>query len=92
MKSNWTTRQLLAILRGLAVMFGMFWALVLLQLVPALIRGGVSGVRDRIERVAITGVSPEHWGVAVTRMYLALGALLVVGCFLYLAQRYLGAS
>ena len=72
MKPNWTLRQLLAILRGLAIMTAIFWGLVLLQLVPALLRSGISGVREHIARVAIAGVPPEQWDVAVTRMYAAL--------------------
>jgi hypothetical protein len=90
MKPNWTLRQLLAIVRGIALMVALFWALILLQLVPALVRGGLSGVRDHIARVAITGVPQEHWDIAVTRMYVALGVTLVFGCILFLAQRYLG--
>lgn len=90
MKPNWTLRQILAVLRGLALMVAMFWALVLVQLVPALFRSGINGVRDHIVRVAIAGVPPEQWDVAVTRMYLALGATLVFGVALFLGQRYLG--
>ncbi len=71
-------------------MVALFWVLILLQLVPALVRGGVAGVRDHIARVAIAGVPPEHWNIAVTRMYAALGATLVFGCALFLAQHYLG--
>ncbi|HUM07035.1 MAG TPA: hypothetical protein VLT90_16325 [Terriglobales bacterium] len=90
MRPNWTLRQVLALLRGLAIMVALFWMLVLLQLVPALIRKGVSGVHERIARVAVAGVPPEQWNVAVTRMYTALGATLLFGILLYLAQRYLG--
>jgi len=90
MKPNWTLRQLLAILRGLAIMTAIFWGLVLLQLVPALLRSGISGVREHIARVAIAGVPPEQWDVAVTRMYAALAATMAFGIALYLAQRYLG--
>ncbi len=89
MKRNWTMRQLLAILRGVALMVALFWALILLQLVPALLRGGLAGLRDHIARVAITGVPQEQWDTAVTRMYLALGAIAIFGCALFLAQRYL---
>lgn len=90
MKPNWTLRQILAVLRGLALMVVLFWALVLVQLLPALFRRGINGVHDHIARVAITGVPPEQWDVAVTRMYLALGATLVFGAALFLGQRYLG--
>ena len=48
MKPNWTLRQLLALLRGLALMVAVFWGLVLLQLVPALLRRGIAGVREHI--------------------------------------------
>lgn len=90
MKPSWTLRQLLAILRGLALMVALFWALILLQLVPALVRGGLSGVRDHIVRVATTGVPPEHWEIAISRMYIALVTTFAVGLILFLAQRYLG--
>lgn len=90
MKANWTLRQLLATLRGIALIVALFWVLIFVQLVPALLRGGFSGVRDRIARVAMAGVPPQHWNIAVTRMYAALGATLLLGIALYLAQRYLG--
>lgn len=67
-----------------------FLSLILLQLVPSLIRGGFSGVRDHIARVAITGVPPERWGIAVLRMYEALSAIVLLVCILFIAQRYLG--
>ena len=90
MKPSWTVRQFLAILRGLALMVALFWALILLQLVPAVVRGGLAGVRDHIARVAVAGVPPEHWGIAISRMYLALGVTFAIGILLFLAQRYLG--
>jgi len=83
-------RQLLALLRGIALMVALFWALILLQLVPALVRGGLAGVRDHIARIAVSGVSPEHWDIAISRMHLALGMTLGFGIILFLAQRYLG--
>ena len=89
MKPNWTWRQLLAILRGVAFMVAVLWTLILLQLVPALLRGGLAGLRDQIVRVATSGVPQEHWDIAITRMYMALGAIVVFGCALYLAQHYL---
>jgi hypothetical protein len=90
MQPNWTLRQLLALLRGLALMVALFWGLILFQLVPALFRGGLAGVREHIDRVAIAGLPPDHWSIAITRMYEALGATFVLGCLLFLAQRYLG--
>ena len=90
MKPSWTLRQLLALMRGLALIVAVFWALVLLQLVPALVRNGFSGVHERIARVAVAGLPPEQWSVAVTRMYMELGTTLVLGVLLYVAQRYLG--
>ena len=89
MKPTWPLRQLLATLRGIALMVALFWGLILLQLIPALIRGGLAGVRDHIERVATAGVPPERWGIAVTRMYEALGITFLFGCLVFLAQRYL---
>src|SRR6266850_2425711 len=82
MKPSWTLRQLLAILRGIVLIVALFWALILLQLVPALLRGGLAGVRDHIARVAVAGVPPEHWDIAISRMYLALGMTLAVGLVL----------
>jgi hypothetical protein len=90
MRRNWPLRQLLAILRGIALMVAVLLSLILVQLVPALIRGGLSGVRHHIARVAIAGVPPERWGIAVVRMYEAPSAVVLFVCILFLAQRYLG--
>jgi hypothetical protein len=90
MRHNWPLRQLLAILRGIALMVAVLLSLILLQLVPSLIRGGLSGVRDHIARVAIAGVPPERWGIAVLRMYEALSAIVLLVCILFFTQRYLG--
>jgi len=90
MKPDWTLRQVLAILRGVGLMVGAFLALILVQLVPSLLRGGIAGVRDHIERVAVSGVPPEHWPIAITRMYVALVGVAALLCVLYLAQRFLG--
>lgn len=90
MRCNWPLRQLLAILRGIALMVALLLSLILLQLAPSLIRGGLSGVRDHIARVAIAGVPPEHGGIAVLRMYEALSAIVLLVCILFFAQRYLG--
>lgn len=90
MRRNWALRQLLAILRGIALIVAVFLSLILLQLVPSLIRGGLSGVRAHIARVAIAGVPPERWGIAVVRMYEALSAIVLLVCLVFLAQRYLG--
>ena len=90
MKRDWPLRQLLAVLRGIALMVALLLSLIFLQLAPSLIRGGVSGVRDHIVRVAVAGVPPERWGIAVLRMYEALSAIVLLVCILFLAQRYLG--
>ncbi len=71
-------------------MVAVLLSLILLQLVPSLIRGGLSGVRDHIARVAIAGVPPERWGIAVLRMYEALSAIVLLVCILFVAQCYLG--
>jgi hypothetical protein len=71
-------------------MVAVLLALILVQLVPSLIRGGLSGVHAHIARVAIAGVSPERWGIAVVRMYEALSAIILLVCVLFVAQRYLG--
>jgi hypothetical protein len=89
MKPNWTMRQLLALLRGMTLMVALFWGLVLLQLGPTLVRRGLAGVREHIERVAMAGVPPDHWNIAISRMYEALGATFLFGCALFVAQRYL---
>ncbi len=90
MRRDWPLRQLLATLRGIALMVALFWALILIQLVPSLLRGGLAGVRDHIARVAIAGVPQDRWDLAVTRMYEVLAATALLGCILFLAQRYLG--
>jgi uncharacterized membrane protein YgcG len=90
MRRNWPLRQLLATLRGIALMVAVFLSLILLQLVPPLIRGGLSAVRAHITRVAIAGVPSERWGIAVVRMYEALSAIVLIVCILFFAQRYLG--
>ena len=91
MKPSWTLRQLLAILRGLAIMVGLFWALILMQLVPAFLRGGVASVRESIARVAISGVPSSQWDQAISRMHAALALTFGLGIVLFLAQRYLGS-
>jgi hypothetical protein len=90
MRRNWPLRQLLAVLRGIALMVTVLLSLILVQLAPSLIRGGLSAVRDHIARVAIAGVPPERWGIAVLRMYEALSAIALLVCILFFAQRYLG--
>jgi hypothetical protein len=90
MRRNWPVRQLLAILRGIALIAAVLLSLILVQLVPSLIRGGLSGVGDHIARVAIAGVPPQRWGIAVLRMYEALSAIVLLVCILFFAQRYLG--
>ena len=83
-------RQLLAILRGIALMVAVLSALILFQLLPSLFRGGLAGMRDHIARVAVAGVPPEHWDIAISRMYLGLGVIFFSAVVLYFAQRYLG--
>jgi len=90
MKPSWTLRQLLAILRGFAIMIGLFWALIFARLVPALVRGGVTGVRESITQAAITGLPSEYWDQAISRMHAALALTFGLGIVLFLAQRYLG--
>jgi hypothetical protein len=90
MRSNWPLRQLLAVLRGVNLIVALVLAAILLQLAPALVRGGVSGVRDHIVRVATAGVPQEHWPVAIARMYETLLVLILFCCVLYWAQRFVG--
>lgn len=71
-------------------MVAVFLSLIVLQLLPSLVRGGLSGVRDHIVRVAVAGVPPERWGIAVQRMYEALSAVVLLVAILFFAQRYLG--
>ena len=90
MNPVWLWRQVLAILRGVAIIVGLLWALIVVQLVPALLRGGLAGVHEQITRVAIAGVPPERWDAAVLRMYAALSSAVVFLVLLFVAQRYLG--
>ena len=75
MQREWTLRQILAIVRGIGVMVGLFWLLVAVQFVPALWRGGLGGVREQMVRIAVTGVAQDHWQIAVMRMDQALGIM-----------------
>jgi hypothetical protein len=90
MRRNWPLRQVVAILRGIDLMVAVLLSLIFLQLVPSLIRGGLSGVRDHTAQVAMAGVPPERWEIAVLRMYEALSAIVLLVCMLFFAQRYLG--
>ena len=90
MQRHWTLRQLLAIVRGIGVMVGLFWLLVAVQFVPVLWRGGFAGVRGEMVRIAVHGVAQDHWQIAVMRMDQALGIMGAVACALFLLQRYLG--
>jgi hypothetical protein len=90
MQREWTLRQILAIVRGIGVMVGLFWMLVAVQFVPAMWHGGFAGVREQMVRIAVTGVAEDHWQIAVMRMDQALGIMGAVACALFLLQRYLG--
>jgi len=90
MQREWTLRQILATVRGIGVMVGLFWLLVAVQFVPAWWRGGLGGVREQMVRIAVTGVAQDHWQIAVMRMDQALGIMGALGCALFLLQRYLG--
>jgi hypothetical protein len=89
MQREWTLRQILAIVRGIGVMVGLFWLLVAVQFVPAWWRGGLGGVREQMVRIAVTGVAQDHWQIAVMRMDQALGIMGALGCGLFLLQRTL---
>jgi hypothetical protein len=90
MQRNWTLRQLLAIVRGIGVMVGLFWLLVAAEFLPVLWHGGFAGVRNEMVRIAIAGTDRDRWQIAVIRMDQALGIMAAVGCGLFLLQRYLG--
>ena len=90
MRRDWTLRQVVAIVRGIGVMVGLFWVVVAIQFVPALIREGFGGARQEMVRIAIAGVAQERWEIAVLRMQEALGGMAALACGLYLLQRYLG--
>ena len=90
MQREWTLRQILAIVRGIGVMVGLFWMLVAVQFVPAMWHGGFGGVREQMVRIAVTGVAQDRWQIAVMRMDQALGIMGAVACCLFLLQRYLG--
>src|SRR6266403_6024181 len=83
MKPSWTLRQLLAIVRGLTIMVGLFWALLLVRFVPVLLRRGLTGVRELIVRAATSDVPPEQWEVAISRMHVALGSIFAGGVVLF---------
>jgi hypothetical protein len=90
MQREWTLRQILAIVRGIGVMVGLFWLLVAVQFVPAMWHGGFVGVREQMVRIAVTGVAQDHWEIAVMRMDQALAFMGALACGLFLLQRYLG--
>ena len=90
MQRNWTLRQLLAIVRGIGVMVGLFWLLVAAEFLPVLWHGGFIGERNEMVRIAVAGVDRDRWEIAVMRMDQALGIMAAVGCGLFLLQRYLG--
>jgi len=57
---------------------------------PVSVPRGIAGMREHIARVAVAGVPPEHWGIAISRMYLGLGVIFFSAVVFYFAQRYLG--
>jgi len=87
MKPSWTLRQVLALLRGIALMAHCSGAYPL-QLVPSLVRGGLAGVHDHIARV-LSQAFLRKLDIAISRMYLPRPTSLS-GCVLFLVQRYLG--
>jgi hypothetical protein len=89
MKPEWPLRQLLAMVRGIAAIVCILCGLILVQLVPSLVQGGIGGVRDHIVRVATAGVPSEQWASAVSHMYEALTILFLLALLLYAAQRQL---
>jgi hypothetical protein len=89
MQREWTLRQVLAIVRGIGVMVGLFWVLVAVQFIPVLWRGGFAGARNEMVRIAVTGVAQDHWQIAVMRMDQALGIMGALACGLFLLQRSL---
>ena len=90
MQREWTLRQILAIVRGIGVMVGLFWMLVAVQFVPAMWHGGFGGVREQMVRIAVTGVAQDRWEIAVLRMHEALAVMAALAAALYVLQRYLG--
>jgi hypothetical protein len=87
MRTEWAMRQILAVLRGIAFMLGIFWIFLGLQFVPAFLRGGPAAVRDHLVRVAVAGIPVERWPIAIMRMEEALAILGAVAVGTYLLQR-----
>ena len=89
MRRQWTLRQLLATVRGIGLMLALFWVFVGAQFVPPLLRGGFSGMRKHLDRVATAGVPEEQWPVAIAHMREALLVLAGFLVLMILLQRYL---
>ena len=89
MRRQWTLRQLLATVRGIGFMLALFWVFVGAQFVPALLRGGLRGMREHLDRVATAGVPEEQWPVAIAHMREALVVLAIFLVLMVLLQRYL---
>jgi hypothetical protein len=89
MRRQWTLRQLLATVRGIGLMLALFWVFVGAQFVPPLLRGGFTGMRAHLDRVATAGVPEDEWPVAIAHMREALVVLAIFLVLLILLQRYL---
>lgn len=90
MRREWTLRQVLATVRGIGFMLGLFWVFIALQFVPSLVHGGFGGAWEYMVRVATTGVPEEQWPIAVARMQEVLAVMAALAVVMFLLQRYLG--
>ena len=89
MRREWTLRQVLATVRGIGFMVGLFWVFMALQFVPPLVRSGFSGAWMHLVQVATAGVPEARWPMAVARMQEALAVMAALAVLLFLLQKYL---
>ena len=89
MRREWTLRQILATVRGIGLMLALFWVFVGLQFLPPLLRGGLAGMREHLDRVATAGVPEDQWPVAIAHMQEALALLAAFLVVILVLQRYL---
>src|ERR1700751_364764 len=92
MKREWTLRQVLATVRGIGFMLGLFWVFIALQFVPPLLHGGFTAAWMHMVQVATTGVPEERWPMAVARMPEGLAVMAALAVASFLLQRYLGRT
>jgi hypothetical protein len=60
MRREWTLRQILATVCGMALMLGVFWVYLGAQFLPPLLRGGFSGMREYLDQVRRQECRPNN--------------------------------